>query len=165
VKTLGAVSVDTLLAFLKPLRASGKKIVFTNGCFDLIHPGHVTYLSKARELGDILVVGLNTDESVRRQGKGDGRPVMHEDERATVLSALSSVDYVVLFDDDTPLSLIEMVQPDILVKGGDWPIEGIVGREVVEGRGGRVLSISLVEGLSTTDIISRVAKLPEVKGS
>ncbi|TAL17455.1 D-glycero-beta-D-manno-heptose 1-phosphate adenylyltransferase [bacterium] len=154
----GAVPLERVFEEIAPRRKAGEKIVFTNGCFDIIHPGHVTYLDKARSLGDILVVGLNSDASVKRQGKGPGRPIMNEGERAAVLSALRSVDYVVLFDEDTPLKLIEALLPDFLVKGGDWPVESIVGREAVEKAGGKVLSIPLVEGKSTTSIVERIAR-------
>jgi rfaE bifunctional protein nucleotidyltransferase chain/domain len=129
--------------------------VFTNGCFDLLHPGHVTYLEAARELGDALVVGLNSDASVRRL-KGPARPILTEQERATVLSGLRSVDYVVVFDEDTPLALIRRIVPDVLVKGGDWPVEAIVGADVVLAAGGRVSSLPFVEGKSTTGIVERI---------
>lgn len=131
------------------------RVVFTNGCFDLLHPGHVEYLHRARELGDLLVVGLNSDASVRRI-KGENRPVNPEGERAYVLGGLESVDYVLIFDQDTPLELIKEVQPHVLVKGGDWPVASIVGREEVESRGGQVLSIPLRPGFSTTGLISRI---------
>jgi D-beta-D-heptose 7-phosphate kinase/D-beta-D-heptose 1-phosphate adenosyltransferase len=134
-------------------------VVFTNGCFDLLHVGHVRYLQAARELGDALVVGVNSDASVRRLGKGHGRPVTPERERAEVLAALGCVDYVTIFGAPTPLALIRKVRPDVLVKGGDWPVERIVGREVVEARGGRVLSIPLVPGKSTTAILKKVRAL------
>jgi D-glycero-beta-D-manno-heptose 1-phosphate adenylyltransferase len=132
-----------------------KRVVFTNGCFDLLHPGHVDLLVRAKSLGDVLVVGLNSDGSVRRL-KGRGRPVVGQEDRAYVLSALESVNYVVLFDQDTPLELITLVQPDVLVKGGDWPVERIVGREAVLARGGEVLSLVLLPGYSTTDLIERI---------
>ena len=150
-----AADINSVLA---PLRERGLKIVFTNGCFDLIHPGHVRYLTEARSMGDVLVVGLNSDDSVRRLEKGPGRPVMNEEERAEVLAGLKPVDYVVLFEEDTPLGLIERIVPDVLVKGGDWPVEKIVGREIVLDAGGSVRSIPLVEGKSTTGIVERVRK-------
>ena len=143
------------------LRESGKRIVFTNGCFDILHPGHVIYLQKAASLGDVLVVGLNSDESVRRL-KGEKRPVLPEEERSILLAALRSVDYVSLFTEDTPLKLIEAVRPDILLKGGDYDpeaLEGsryIVGSDVVRSYGGEVRVIDLVEGKSTTNIIGAV---------
>jgi D-glycero-beta-D-manno-heptose 1-phosphate adenylyltransferase len=132
-----------------------KKVVFTNGCFDLLHPGHVDLLARARALGDALVVGLNSDDSVRRL-KGAGRPVVAEQDRAYVLCGLASVDYVAVFTQDTPLELITVLGPDVLVKGGDWPVERIVGREVVQARGGEVLSLSLLPGYSTTGLIERI---------
>ncbi|HSH70011.1 MAG TPA: D-glycero-beta-D-manno-heptose 1-phosphate adenylyltransferase [Deferrisomatales bacterium] len=136
-------------------RSRGERLVFTNGCFDILHPGHVRYLQQARSLGEMLLVGLNSDASVRRL-KGPERPVVCESDRATVLAALESVDYVVVFEEDTPLSLIRSVLPDVLVKGGDWALEQIVGREVVEARGGKVLSIPFVAGHSTSGVIERI---------
>jgi D-beta-D-heptose 7-phosphate kinase/D-beta-D-heptose 1-phosphate adenosyltransferase len=133
-------------------RSRGESTVFTNGCFDLLHAGHVRYLNAAKNLGDRLVVGLNSDASVRRL-KGPGRPVTPESERAEILAALAAVDAVVVFEDDTPLKLIEAVEPDVLVKGGDWALRDIVGREFVEARGGRVLTIPLVAGRSTSELI------------
>jgi D-glycero-beta-D-manno-heptose 1-phosphate adenylyltransferase len=137
------------------MRGEGKQLVFTNGCFDLLHPGHVRYLDQARALGDALVVALNSDRSVRAL-KGEGRPILSQRERAEVMAALESVDYVTIFDEETPRELIAALLPDILVKGGDWPVEQIVGREEVEAAGGKVLSLPYVEGLSTTDIIERI---------
>ena len=137
------------------LRTEGKRIVFTNGCFDLIHLGHVRYLSDARALGDFLIVGLNSDQSVRRI-KDAHRPLTPEDQRLEVMAGLEAVGAVVLFDQDTPWELINTLQPDVLVKGGDWPVEKIVGRDVVEDRGGLVLSIPLTPGISTTGIIERI---------
>lgn len=144
-----------LLSALAPRRLGGERVVFTNGCFDLLHPGHVTYLEAARDLGDLLVVGLNSDESVRRL-KGPSRPVLPEGDRATILAGLRSVDYVVAFEEDTPLRLIEALVPDVLVKGGDWAVERIVGREAVEAGGGRVVTMPFLEGSSTTGIVERV---------
>ena len=146
--------------WVKKLQAQGRKVVFTNGCFDLLHPGHVAYLEQARSLGDALVVGVNTDDSARRLGKGQIRPVTPEADRARVLAALAGVDRVVLFSEDTPLELIAALQPDILVKGGDYHLSEIVGREVVEARGGQVLSLPLVEGYSTTELLRRIRELP-----
>lgn len=137
------------------LRREGLSLVFTNGCFDLLHPGHVRYLKQARALGDTLVVALNSDASVRAL-KGANRPILNQHERAEVIAALGSVDYVVVFEDETPQSLIAALIPDVLVKGGDWRIDEIVGRDEVEAAGGRVLSLPFVEGLSTTDIIGRI---------
>jgi rfaE bifunctional protein nucleotidyltransferase chain/domain len=149
---------DALLAKLAPLRAAGKTIVFTNGCFDIIHPGHVDLLERAKAEGDILVLGLNSDASVRRQGKGDDRPFNTYAARAFVLAHLLSVDFVTLFDEDTPFALITAVQPDVLVKGGDWPADRIAGNGVVAARGGRVLSLPLLEGFSTTGLAERVRR-------
>ncbi|MFP4107474.1 MAG: D-glycero-beta-D-manno-heptose 1-phosphate adenylyltransferase [Desulfonatronovibrio sp.] len=131
------------------------KIVFTNGCFDILHSGHVDYLEQARGMGDFLVVGLNSDESVKRL-KGSGRPVNTVQDRARVLAGLACVDFVLVFEQDTPYELIKIVRPGVLVKGGDWPVHTIVGRDIVEGLGGRVLSIELSPGCSTTSIISRI---------
>jgi D-beta-D-heptose 7-phosphate kinase/D-beta-D-heptose 1-phosphate adenosyltransferase len=152
----GLVTLPRLLAILGPLRREGVRVVFTNGCFDILHPGHVTYLEKARSLGDLLVVGLNSDRSVRSLGKGTERPICTEEERAAVLSALRAVDFVVIFDDPTPLALIEAILPDVLAKGGDWAVEKIVGREAVQRAGGRVVTIPFVEGKSTTGIVERI---------
>ncbi|MCB5265015.1 MAG: D-glycero-beta-D-manno-heptose 1-phosphate adenylyltransferase [Candidatus Cloacimonetes bacterium] len=137
------------------LHLSGQQIVFTNGCFDIIHAGHVAYLSQAKALGDILIVGLNSDASVKRL-KGDGRPINTQQDRALVLAAFSFVDYVVIFEQNTPLALIKEVEPDILVKGGDWQTHQIVGSDLVLERGGKVLSLNFVEGLSTTGILERL---------
>lgn len=132
------------------------RLVFTNGCFDLLHPGHVTYLARARALGDALVVGVNTDASVRRLEKAADRPLVAEGARALVLAALESVDAVCLFDEDTPAALIEALLPDVLVKGGDYRPHQVVGREAVEGAGGRVEIIPFVEGYSTTALLRRI---------
>lgn len=137
-------------------RAQGRTIVFTNGVFDILHPGHVRYLRDARALGDLLIVGLNSDRSVRALGKAPDRPFNTEHERAEVLQALAFVDAVVIFDEETPHQIISALQPDILVKGADWGENAIVGRDVVEARGGKVVRIPLAEGYSTTTIIERV---------
>jgi len=129
-----------------------RKIVFTNGCFDILHAGHVDLLSRAREQGDLLVLGLNSDKSVRSI-KGEKRPVTKQQQRAFVLAGLACIDYVIFFDEDTPHNLINTVQPDVLVKGGDWTVDNIVGRDIVEGRGGVVLSLALLPGYSTTSVI------------
>lgn len=147
--------IDVLCKKLEENRNEGKKIVFTNGCYDILHPGHVHLLSESKALGDILVLGLNTDDSVRRQNKGIERPIISLPARAFVVAHLSSVDYVTSFDEDTPYRLIERIQPDILVKGGDWSIENIVGADIVQARGGSVHNIALVEGYSTTAIVNR----------
>ncbi|MFZ9977635.1 MAG: D-glycero-beta-D-manno-heptose 1-phosphate adenylyltransferase [Candidatus Kapaibacteriota bacterium] len=139
-------------------KAKGKKIVFTNGCFDILHRGHVTYLQQARELGDLLIVGINSDASVKRL-KGQERPVNMLEDRAFVLSALKSVDYVIPFDDDTPLNLIMSIMPDILVKGGDYTIERIIGAQEVLAHGGRVEIIPFVPGKSTSSLIDVIKSL------
>lgn len=139
-------------------RTEGKTVVFTNGCFDILHAGHVRYLTKASELGDILVLGLNSDRSVRRI-KGDRRPIIGQAHRACLLSALFCVDHVVLFDDPDPGRLIQAICPDILVKGADWSENEIVGGDFVKNRGGRVERISLEPGISTTAIIQRIGRL------
>lgn len=152
---MGLLSLPDLMAARARWRAAGETVVFTNGCFDLLHAGHVRYLAQARALGGALVVGLNADASVRRL-KGAGRPVTPEAERAEVLAALEAVDAVTLFGEDTPLALVEALTPDLLVKGGDWPPESIVGRDHVLAHGGEVLSLPLAEGRSTTSILSRL---------
>jgi rfaE bifunctional protein nucleotidyltransferase chain/domain len=142
----------------RQLKQQGKTIVFTNGCFDIIHAGHVTYLENAKVLGDVLIVGLNTDDSVRRL-KGKGRPLNDERDRAMVLDSLRFVDYVTLFGEDTPYDLIKEIKPDILVKGGDYTPETIVGADIVMQYGGKVVVIPLVEGKSTTGLIEIIKKL------
>jgi D-beta-D-heptose 7-phosphate kinase/D-beta-D-heptose 1-phosphate adenosyltransferase len=149
------MTLDELLEERRRLGRDGRTVVLTNGCFDLLHPGHVRYLRQARDLGDALVVALNSDRSVRGL-KGEGRPILKESERAEVIAALGCVDYVVVFDEETPRNLIAALLPDVLVKGGDWGVDQIVGREEVEAAGGRVLSLPFVEGCSTSDIISRI---------
>ncbi len=149
------LSREALEMKLAEWRSAGKTIVFTNGCFDILHRGHVEYLAQAADLGDKLIVGLNTDASVKRL-KGESRPVNDEKSRALLLSALQFVDAVVLFGEDTPFELIKQVQPDILVKGNDYKPEKIVGYDIVTAKGGKVLTIDLVEGFSTTNIISRM---------
>ena len=150
-----ARDANALRAALAPRRRDGTRVVFTNGCFDLVHAGHVRYLEAARALGDVLVVALNDDASVRRL-KGAGRPILALAERAEVLAGLTAVDHLVAFAEDTPLALIEMLQPDVLVKGEDWAADDIVGRDVVLARGGRVERIDLVPGVSTSEIIRRI---------
>jgi D-beta-D-heptose 7-phosphate kinase/D-beta-D-heptose 1-phosphate adenosyltransferase len=142
-------------AFIKQERSRGRRIVFTNGVFDLLHPGHVRYLQRARSLGDRLIVGLNADVSVRRN-KGPARPITPENERAEILSALECVDAVVIFDQDTPADIVRLVQPDILVKGADWPADQIVGRDTVEARGGKVVLVPVEQGHSTSAIVQRI---------
>jgi D-beta-D-heptose 7-phosphate kinase / D-beta-D-heptose 1-phosphate adenosyltransferase len=146
---------DALKVLMDDKRGRGKIIVFTNGCFDLLHVGHVKYLQKARQLGDLLVLGLNSDASIRRL-KGPKRPLIDQEERAHILAALDCIDYVVIFDEDTPLELISALRPHILVKGGDYTPEGVVGKEIVESYGGRVELIQFVDGKSTTNIIEKI---------
>jgi rfaE bifunctional protein nucleotidyltransferase chain/domain len=150
IKTLGE-----MVQIRAQLKSEGKKLVFTNGCFDLLHVGHVRYLNHARAMGDALVVALNSDRSVR-EIKGAGRPIVPEAERAEVLAALACIDYVFIFDDPTPQRVIDAIVPDVLVKGADWGISEIVGRATVERAGGVVRNVPLVEGSSTTGIIKRV---------
>jgi D-glycero-beta-D-manno-heptose 1-phosphate adenylyltransferase len=156
---LGVVSNQSELCLdVQDLKRAGKKIVFTNGCFDLLHPGHVKLLEQAKSLGDTLIVGINSDGSVRKN-KGAHRPVMAEGERAEILAGLAAVDYVVVFDELTPRELIAAILPNILVKGSDWGADEIVGREDVEGAGGRVVSIPVEPGFSTTNLILRIQRL------
>ena len=140
---------------LAQLRRAGKTVVFSNGCFDILHPGHVHTLTHAKALGDVLIVGINSDASVKRL-KGERRPILNQGERAVMLAALEAVDYVTTFEEDTPLALIQLLRPHVLVKGGDWSSESVVGREVVEADGGRVVLVPYQEGLSTTGFIERV---------
>ena len=151
------LSQDELLGMREGLRAGGKSLVFTNGVFDLLHVGHVRYLAAARSLGDALVVAINSDRTVREL-KGNGRPIVNEGERAEILAALRQVDYVTIFDDVSPRSLIARLLPDVLVKGGDYELDEIHGREEVEAAGGRVVSLPFVEGASTTNILDRMAQ-------
>ena len=151
------LNVEELLAEREHLRSARKQLVFTNGVFDLVHLGHVRYLARARALGDALVVAINSDRSVREL-KGDGRPVVREDERAEIIAALRQVSYVTIFDDVSPRSLIASVLPDILVKGGDYGLDEIHGREEVEAAGGKVLSVPFITGTSTTAIIERMKR-------
>ena len=148
------VSLNEVLKEIKPLRGK-KKIVFTNGCFDILHAGHVHYLNECKKLGDILIVGINSDSSIRRL-KGEKRPILPLELRAYSLSNLCSVDYVVPFEEDTPYNLIKKIKPDILVKGGDWELERIVGRDIVESYGGKVVTIPFKFDISTSKIIGRI---------
>ncbi|HHL39507.1 MAG TPA: D-glycero-beta-D-manno-heptose 1-phosphate adenylyltransferase [Deltaproteobacteria bacterium] len=157
------ISLRALKKELAALRAAGRRVVFTNGCFDIIHAGHVRYLRKARSLGDVLVVGLNSDSSVRAV-KGPSRPVVPQAERAEVLAALVPVDYVVIFGEPTPEKLIRAVVPDVLVKGADWKEGEIVGASVVKAAGGRVARVRLLKGRSTTNIIEKVLALGAAAG-
>ena len=149
------LSLEKLLGVREGLRAAGQRLVFTNGVFDLLHVGHVRYLAEARSLGDALVVAINSDRTVREL-KGEERPVINESERAEILAALRNVTYVIIFDDISPRSLIAKLLPDVLVKGGDWGLDEIHGREEVEAAGGRVASLPFVAGASTTGIIERM---------
>jgi rfaE bifunctional protein nucleotidyltransferase chain/domain len=152
-----STSLSEVKAIRSKLKAERKKVVFTNGVFDLIHSGHVDYLSKAKKLGDVLIVGLNSDDSVKRI-KGDKRPILKQEERAFILSNLKPVDYVFFFDEDTPEKLISEIIPDILVKGADWSVDKIVGREIVEKNGGKVMNIEFVNDQSTSKIIDLIVK-------
>ncbi len=145
-----------LTTLLQSCREAGKRIVFTNGCFDLMHVGHTRYLQAAKDLGDVLVVAVNSDESVKSLDKGPDRPIVPEAQRAEVVAALGVVDYVILFNEADPQDLIAALQPDILVKGGDWAAKRIAGREIVEARGGIVRTIPLVPGMSTTSLLKRI---------
>ncbi|HET7219753.1 MAG TPA: D-glycero-beta-D-manno-heptose 1-phosphate adenylyltransferase [Vicinamibacterales bacterium] len=155
--TARLLSREAAAALAERLRARSRTVVFTNGVFDLLHPGHVRYLEVARSLGDALIVGLNGDASVRRN-KGPERPITPQAERAEVLLALSAVDAVVIFDEDTPAEIIAAIQPDVLAKGADWAADAIVGRAIVEARNGRVVRVPLEHGHSTTSIVERVRR-------
>ena len=150
------IEINKIEETLEPIR--DKKIVFTNGCFDILHRGHVEYLSKSAELGDILVIGLNSDDSIRRI-KGLNRPIQNQENRSIILAAFEFVNYVVIFNEDTPYELIKKVIPNVLVKGSDYKIENIVGRDIVESNGGEVCTIDLIDGQSTTNIINIINKL------
>lgn len=151
------LTLEDLVPIRNALRGERKRVVFTNGCFDLLHRGHVEFLNRARSFGDVLIVGLNSDESMRRI-KGKDRPIVPEEDRAFIISNLAVVDYVSIFEEDTPLSMITALLPDVLVKGADWGVAEIVGREVVESSGGLVASIPLVPNRSTTDILEKIVK-------
>lgn len=156
---MNLLDADGLSAYVARARAAGRRIVFTNGVFDILHPGHLRYLQAARRHGDLLIVGLNADASVRRN-KGSERPINPESERAEVLLALACVDAVSVFDEDTPAEIIRRVQPDVLVKGADWPADQIVGRDTVESRGGVVIREPIEQGFSTTSIVEKVKARP-----
>lgn len=151
------IEKEKLKAVLEDLKSKNKKIVFTNGCFDIIHSGHITYLYKAKSYGDILVIGLNSDDSVKRL-KGVDRPINNQTDRALVLSALEMVDYVCIFNENTPIELITELKPDVLVKGGDYTKDAIVGSDLVEANGGKVIIVPFVQGKSTTKIINKIKK-------
>jgi D-glycero-beta-D-manno-heptose 1-phosphate adenylyltransferase len=144
-----------LVSTVRELRSQGKQVVFTNGCFDLLHRGHVRYLDQAKSLGDVLIVAINGDDSVRAL-KGRDRPVMSQEERAEIVAALAAVDYVLIFEELDPERVIWALQPDVLVKGGDWTVEQVVGRQIVESRGGRVCTLPYVEGASSSQLLRRV---------
>jgi rfaE bifunctional protein nucleotidyltransferase chain/domain len=150
------VSKNTLQALLNQWNANKQRIVFTNGCFDILHRGHVEYLCRARDLGDKLILGLNTDSSVKRLGKSPERPINTEETRAIILAGLECIDAIILFDEDTPYDLINLIQPDILVKGNDYKAEDIVGFDIVTAKGGQVITIQLVDGFSTTKLIQKM---------
>ncbi|MBC7695840.1 MAG: D-glycero-beta-D-manno-heptose 1-phosphate adenylyltransferase [Burkholderiales bacterium] len=150
------ITKDRLKDLLPEWKKRNQKVVFTNGCFDILHRGHVEYLCHAKDLGDKLIIGLNTDASVKGLGKSPERPINSENTRATILAALECVDAVILFDEDTPLDLISIVQPDVLVKGNDYKAEDIVGYDVVTAKGGKVMTIQLVDGFSTTKLIEKM---------
>jgi D-beta-D-heptose 7-phosphate kinase/D-beta-D-heptose 1-phosphate adenosyltransferase len=150
------LSLPELLVERERLRREGRQVVFTNGCFDLLHPGHVRYLQQAKAIGDALIVALNSDRAVREL-KGPSRPILDERERSEVMAALGAVDYVVVFDDISPREVIKAVLPDVLVKGADWGVDEIIGREEVEAAGGKVMTLPFVEGVSTSKIIDRIA--------
>ena len=154
------LSLEELILRFGPGKRNGKRVVFTNGCFDLLHPGHIRSLETARGLGEVLIVGMNSDESVRRL-KGEGRPVIPEQERAEILASLECVDAVVIFDESTPQRVVAALLPDVLVKGGDWPGNQIVGREEVEAAGGKVVLVEVVPGYSTTEILKKIKGLVE----
>lgn len=151
------VTREELLSLRARLKKEGKRVVFTNGCFDLLHRGHIEYLTLAKQMGDVLVVGVNTDDSVRRL-KGPPRPVVEEEDRAHVLAALSAVDFVCLFPEDTPYELIRAIVPDVLVKGADWPLDAVVGKDVVEQAGGVVQTIEFLPNRSTSRLIDRIVQ-------
>ena len=148
--------MKTVLEKIKALQQQNKKVVFTNGCFDLLHVGHVRYLAEAKKLGDFLIVGINSDDSVKRL-KGPTRPIQNQSDRAEILKALEAVDETVIFTEDTPENLIKNVRPDILVKGGDWKVDQIVGGPFVQSYGGQVCSLTFIDGKSTTKIIEKAA--------
>ena len=154
-ETESFIKAEALALLIRDFQNKGKKIVFTNGCFDILHPGHSAYLAEAKALGDILVVGVNSDASVQRL-KGDKRPIMPEQARAQLLAALAAVDFVTIFNEDDPYQLIKLLEPDILVKGGDWDTSAIVGRDLVTARGGSVQSLPFIDQYSTTSIIEEI---------
>lgn len=155
---IGLLPLEDFLVIRNEIKKEGKKLVFTNGCFDLLHRGHIDYLNKAKALGDYLVVALNSDDSVRRL-KGISRPITSLKDRAYVISNLKCVDFVISFDEDTPFEIISKIIPDVLVKGGDWKIDEIVGRDIVESNGGKVIPIEYLENYSTTSLLNKIIAL------
>ena len=151
------LAIDELISIRKAIKNNNKKLVFTNGCFDIIHKGHIDYLNESKKLGDYLAVGINSDASVRAL-KGAKRPILPQNERAFIISSLIAVDFVCIFDEETPLKLIESVIPDFLVKGADWSIDNVVGKETVESNGGKVMTITLTPNKSTTNLIEMILK-------
>lgn len=150
-------TLEQLVAIRHDLGRQGQRVVFTNGCFDLLHRGHVRYLDQAKTLGDVLIVALNSDSSVRTL-KGPDRPVMSHEERAELLAALATVDYVLIFEELDPERVIRALEPDVLVKGGDWPVDQVIGREIVESRGGKIHTVPYVEGASSSELLRRIRK-------
>ncbi|MFH1004385.1 MAG: D-glycero-beta-D-manno-heptose 1-phosphate adenylyltransferase [Bacteroidota bacterium] len=150
------ITCESLLQQIAVWQLLSKKIVFTNGCFDILHPGHIDYLARAADLGDVLIIGLNSDISVKKLGKGSNRPIQNENDRSLILSAIHFVDAIILFDEDTPYELIKMLQPDVLVKGGDWEVDNIAGADIVKARGGMVTTIPFVKEYSTTKIEKKI---------
>ena len=148
-------TLDEVVSIARDLRRQGKRVVFTNGCFDLLHRGHVRYLDRAKTLGDVLIVAINSDASVRAL-KGPDRPVMSQEERAELVAALAAVDYVFVFDEPDPEKVIRALEPDVLVKGGDWSLDQVVGRQIVESRGGQVCTLPYVEGASSSQLLQRI---------
>jgi D-beta-D-heptose 7-phosphate kinase/D-beta-D-heptose 1-phosphate adenosyltransferase len=158
------INIEEASEIAKDLKERGKKIAFTNGCFDILHVGHIQLLERAKSFGDVLIVGLNSDDSIRRI-KGEERPINPEEDRARVLKSLEVVDYVIIFNEDTPLETIKKLKPDILVKGGDWTPDNIVGRNIVESYGGKVKVVDLLENKSTTQILNKILSLKSNKMS
>ncbi|MDQ3022232.1 MAG: D-glycero-beta-D-manno-heptose 1-phosphate adenylyltransferase [Bacteroidota bacterium] len=150
-------AIEEFKIIREKIRAENKKIVFTNGCFDILHKGHISYLNEAKSMGDVLIVGVNSDSSVRKL-KGEGRPVNNENDRAFLLDNLRSVDYAIIFDEDTPYNLIKEILPEYLVKGGDWKEDDIIGSDIVKENGGKVVSLNFLENYSTTNILNQIKK-------
>lgn len=158
------VNIEEASKIAKDLKEKGERIVFTNGCFDILHVGHIQLLEKAKSFGDVLIVGLNSDNSVKRI-KGEERPINPEEDRARILGALEVVDYIIIFNENSPLETIKKIRPDILVKGGDWTLDKVVGRDIVESYGGKVEVVDLLENKSTTQILTKILSLKNNKTS